>query len=319
MTRTTLAALALLLLAPATARAQEAAFPTSPRFVEIIKLAQEGRGDSARALIGKIIDTTPEGDPSYPEALYTAATIASSGSDQRLLFSRVAVEYGQSAWADKALLRLAQLDYGTGDTEGAVNRIRRLMTDYPTSSVMASAALWGARAAFERREYDVGCPWITRGLETAGDNVEIRNQLEFMKRRGTAAAMQPAEPPADSGRVAPVPVLRTPERRPIDTVEAKAAPVIAPAPPPAPPPSPPPAATPASPWRVQVAALSDPVAMRRVEGVIRRLGLTPYREAGPNGLTKVQAGPFATREAANARLDELTRAIGGKPFVTRAP
>jgi cell division septation protein DedD len=70
---------------------------------------------------------------------------------------------------------------------------------------------------------------------------------------------------------------------------------------------------------VQVAALSDPTAMTRVEGIIRRMGLTPYRVDGPNGLTKLQAGPFATREAANARLDELTKAIGGRPYVTRAP
>ena len=82
----------------------------------------------------------------------------------------------------------------------------------------------------------------------------------------------------------------------------------------------PPAPAPApveGPWRVQVAALSDPTAMRRVEGLIREIGLTPYRVPGPNGLTKMQAGPFTTREAANARLDELTRAVGGRPFVTR--
>ncbi len=323
MTRSLVTALALLLvLTPTAARAQESAFPTSPRFVEIIRLAQDGRGDSARAMIGRFLETTPEGDAAYPEALYTAATIAASGTEARLLFSRVAVDHSQSSWADKALLRLAQLDYGTGDTEGAINRVRRLMTDYPTSAVLADAALWGARAAFERREYDVGCPWITRGLERTGVDVELRNQLEFMRQRcvsgGGVELVTPA--PAESLKADRPPVLKTPERRPTDTVQVQRPPVMTPPPPPpAPAPTPSPAVQPDGPWRVQVAALSDPTAMGRVEGVIRRLGLTPFRVAGPNGLTKVQAGPFATRDAASARLDELTKAIGGKPFVTRVP
>jgi cell division septation protein DedD len=50
---------------------------------------------------------------------------------------------------------------------------------------------------------------------------------------------------------------------------------------------------------------------------VRRLGLTAYRVPGPGGLTKVQAGPFDSREAATARVAELTREVGGRPFVTR--
>lgn len=306
MTRSHLALLLLTMTAQgATLAAQEAAFPSTPRFVAIIRLAQEGFGDSARAEIGRYLEATPQSDPLYPEGLYTAATLATSGTDARLLFSRVAVEYSNSNWADKALLRLAQLDFGTGDTEGAINRVRRLMTDYPTSEVLASAALWGARAAFERRDYATACPWITRGLDHAADDIETRNQLEFMRQRCTAGIPATPVQPADTAR--PTPPLRTPERRPIDTAQAR----------PAPPPAPPPAAAASGPWRVQVAALSDPASIRRVEGLIREAGLTPYRVPGPSGLTKVQAGPFATREAANARLAELTRAVGGRPFVTR--
>lgn len=303
MTRVPYVALLLaMLLPPARAAAQEAAFPTTPSFVAMIRLAQEGRGDSARAAIARYLETTPPSDPLYPEGLYTAATIASSGNEARLLFSRVAVEHSNSAWADKALLRLAQLDFGTGDTQGAINRVRRLMTDYPTSSVMARAALWGARAAFEQRDFATACPWITRGLDHAGDDIETRNQLEFLRQRCTAGVIPP---PVAADTVRPSPPLRTPERRPVDTVEAR--------------PAPPPAAPVEGPWRVQVAALSDPAAMRRVEALIREQGLTPYRVPGPNGLTKLQAGPFASRDAASARVEALTRVIGGKPFVTRAP
>lgn len=306
MTRALSAALLLTLVLPgARAAAQEAAFPTTPRFVAMIRLAQEGRGDSARAAIARYLETTPHSDPLYPEGLYTAATIASSGNEARLLFSRVAVEHSNSAWADKALLRLAQLDFGTGDTQGAINRVRRLMTDYPTSEVLASAALWGARAAFEQRDLATACPWITRGLDQAGDDVETRNQLEFMRQRCTSGAAAVVPPPVAADTVRATPPLRTPERRPVDSAEAR--------------PAPPPVAPVEGPWRVQVAALSDPAAMRRVEALIREQGLTAYRVPGPNGLTKLQAGPFATREAASARVEALTRVIGGKPFVTRVP
>jgi hypothetical protein len=278
----------------ATLGAQEHALPTTPRFVEIVQLAQDGRADSARTTIGGILTAMRPTDADYPEALYTAATIASTGDEARLLFSRVAVEHQRSAWADKALLRLAQLDYGTGDTEGTMARVRRLMSDYPQSTVLGHAALWGSRAAFERQENGVACDWLERGVAAVGDDVELRNQLEFSRQRC-------------AGNVS-APVLRTPETRPIERPEVTQA---------APPP-PPPAATPtAGPWRVQAAAISDPAAIRRVEGIIRRLGLTPYRVPGPGGVTKVQAGPFDTREAASARVAELTREVGGRPFVTR--
>jgi cell division septation protein DedD len=103
---------------------------------------------------------------------------------------------------------------------------------------------------------------------------------------------------------APTPI-RTPETRPIDRPPVNQAP-------------PPPAAAPAAgPWRVQVAAISDPAAIRRVEGIIRRLGLTVYRVPGPSGTTKLQAGPFDSREAAAERVAELTREVGGRPFVVR--
>ena len=273
--------------------AQDHALPTSPRFTEIVRLAQDGRADSARTTIGGILMALRPTDADYPEALYTAATIASSGEEARLLFSRVAVEHPRSSWADKSLLRLAQLDFGTGDTEGAITRVRRLMSDYPQSPVLSHAALWGARAAFERQDNALACEWLERGIASAGDNVEVRNQMEFSRQRC-------------AGNISGAPPIRTPETRPIER------PPVTQAPPP-----PPPAAAPDGAWRVQVAAISDVAAIRRVEGIIRRLGLTAYRVPGPGGITKLQAGPFDTRDEASVRVAEFTREVGGRPFVTR--
>lgn len=281
----TLATLALLLVLPAAARAQADASP----FQDVVRLAQDGYGDSARVLIAKTLAKLPTNDPLYPEALYTAATVAKSGEEMRTLFSRVAIEFSSSAWADRSMLRLAQLDYGSGDSESAVGRIRRLFNDYPTSPVLPSAALWGSRAAFDHKDIQLGCDWLTKGLAIVGDDVELRNQLEFAKQRcAIGPGLEMAPPRADSLRAKP--------------------PTMRPAPPAA-----------AGKWRVQVAAISDKSAIRRAVQKIESTGLKAYQVAGPRGLTKLQAGPFTTREAAVAKVAALKAAVGGSPFVVQVP
>jgi hypothetical protein len=264
--------------------AQDSGLPKTPHFQEIVRLAQDGMADSARSLITKDLQSIDQSDPLFPEALYTAATIASSGDDARLFFSRVAVEYGRSSWADRALLRLAQLDFGRGEATRAVSQIERLITDYPDSPVFADAALWGARAAMEVDNPELACQWLNRGLAVVGDQVELQNQMEFSRRRcavglGTVVlgnADTPLQPAAVMDQQLPT-----------------------------------------GPWRVQVAAISNAAAIRRVESAILDAGLRVYRVPGPNGLTKLQAGPFATRAEALASVDALGEAVRSKPFVVR--
>lgn len=324
MTRTVLRSAALLLLGlamTAPLAAQDAALP-APRFQSIIRLAQDGRSDSARAMIATVLKETATTDPAYPEALYTAATIAASGDEARLLFSRISVEFARSGWGDKALLRLAQLDYGAGDSEGTVTRVDRLITTYPQSTVLSDAALWGARAALERGDAPRACTWLDLGLERVGENVELRNRIEYARRQCTAEARNQAAIPTP----APTPVtpVRTPERRPVEAAPVVRPPVEPPVTPPTTPTPPPTQPTPTPPaaagqWRIQVAAVSDPAAITRLERAIKTAGFTSYRSSSPSGLTRIQAGPFATREAAEAALPGLTKTVGGQPFVTKAP
>lgn len=283
------------------AAAQAPLPPTTPRFVEITRLAQEGYGDSARAVIARILTQTQPTEAAFPEALYTAAAVAKALPDARLHYARIAVEYPESPWADKSILRLAQLDYGSGNSETAVMRVKRLFTDYPESAVIPTAALFGARAAFERREGALACDWLTRGLQQVGTDLELKNQLEFARQRCT---------PEELARLAALPKTDSTRR-----------PVVQTPPPPAPSQVTPSSAgkTAASPWRVQAAAVSDAAAIRRVVQQLEQAGFTVYRVAGPNGLTKVQAGPFATREAAIAAVGRVRTAVGGAPFVVKAP
>jgi len=177
-----------ILLALSSLLAVPAAAQTDARLVTAVRLAQDGMGDSARAVMGRILAVTKPTDSLYPEVLYTVAVVASSAQDKRLYLQRVAVEYSRSDWADDALLQLAQLDYAGRNPAGTVQQIERLLADYPGSPIRATAALWGARAAFDQRDRALACQWVNLGLGAVGDDVELRNQLDYQQERCRAMA-----------------------------------------------------------------------------------------------------------------------------------
>jgi len=289
---------AIMAASPRALAGQAPILPTTPQLQEVVRLAQEGYGDSARAVVARIKIRTQTTDPIFPEVLFAAATVARTGEEMRNNFVKIVVDYPNSAWADKALLRLAQLDYGGGKYDGTIEKVHRFFTDYPNSNLLPSAALWGARAAFDRQQMQQACDWLTRGIAAAGSDVELKNQLEFAKQRcalNPGAEFAPVVP--ESLRVKSAPAAR-------DTVTTRA---------------PAPAKSPASPWRVQVAAIADRAAIARLVQQIERAGFTAYKVPGPRGLTKIQAGPFATREKAKAALPKVKAAVGGSPIVIAAP
>ena len=253
-------------------------------------------------------------DPSYPEALYTAGAVARTGDSMRTIFAKIAVEFSSSAWADKSLVRLAQLEYGYGNMDKVVADITRLFDDYPRSPVIATGALWGARAAFAQQKAPLGCGWLTKGIAAASDDLELKNQLQFAKQSCNIGAGVQYAPPVSESLRAPPPKADTAAHIPVTPPPPGAA-------------KPPAASAPvgkapagaASPWRVQVAAISDNVVIARVVKKIEAAGFKAYTVPGPSGLTKIQAGPFATRAAAVAGLPKVKAAVGGSPIVVAAP
>lgn len=163
---------------------------TDPELARAVRLAQEGSGDSARAITGRLLASVRDTDPKYAEVLYAAAVVAANPRDRRLHLQRIAVEFTQSEWADDALLQLAQLDYAARDAAGTVRQIDRLIGDYPESPLRATAALWGARAAIDVRDRERACRWSDLGLGAVGSDVELRNQLEFQRERCRAMARE---------------------------------------------------------------------------------------------------------------------------------
>jgi cell division septation protein DedD len=317
MTRRTWLAVALFtatMVSPAAAQMPLA--PTSPQFQEVVRLDQEGKPDSARALIAAKLSAMAPTDSDYPEALYTAAIVAKTGDETRRDYIRITVEYPQSHWADKALLRLAQLDYGTGNLDGVEQKVTRLFTDYPISPILPSAALWGARAAFERQHIQQACTWLDKGLSMVGDNIELKNQLTFAKQRCTISPGVEVVPQvADSLRAKP-PAPDTTKRPAPDT----ARPISPPSTPPLKrPPSPKPAVAETGTWRVQVAAISNRAAIDRLVNQLKDAGYKTYQLSGPHGLTRIQVGPYATREQASAQIAKLKKLAGGTPYPVQMP
>ena len=163
----------------------------------------------------------------------------------------------------------------------------------------------GARAAFDRQKLLQACDWLTKGLAGVGDDLELKNQLLFAKQRcnvGAGVTVAPVAP--ETLRAGPPPRTAT---DPTTRV------------PPTPPPGKAPARATASPWRIQVAAVTDKAVIGRLTQKLEAAGFKAYLVAGPRGLTKVQAGPFASRAAAVAQLPKVKAAVGGLAFVTAAP
>jgi sporulation related protein len=299
-----LASLPLSLFALAFVPASSAA-QNDPRLAAAVRLSQDGLSDSARAVAGRILAATQPTDSLYPEALYTMGLLAATEQDRRLYFRRVVVDHTPSVWADDALLQLAQLDYSSGSPAAAVRQIEQLLRDYPESPLTAQAAFWGARAAGDRREADIACRMADAGLAAVGDDVELRNQLEFQKQRcrslGASVAESAQRAVADSAAKARIAdsiaqAVAARNNRPPVRPTARAA----------------------AGYYVQISAVKTPAAATADAARVKRAGYTPVtvREAG---FLKVRAGSFGSQAEAAAAAADLAQKLGGRPFVVRVP
>ena len=299
------AALPLCVLASLLAVAPGAA-QNDPRLTAAVRLSQDGLSDSARAVAGRILAATSPTDSLYPEVLYTVGLLAATEQDRRLYLRRVVVDHTQSEWADDALLHLAQLDYSSGSPDAAVRQIDQLLRDYPESPLTAQAAFWGARAAGDRREAAIACRMADAGLAAVGNDIELRNQLEFQKQRCQSLVAMSAE---SAQRV----IADSIAKARADSIARANAPVR-------PPPRPSGGSSARLPagFYVQVSAVKTQAAATTESARIKGAGYTPvtFREGG---FLKIRAGAFPTQAKAAAAAADLARQLGGRPFVVRVP
>jgi len=258
----------------ATAPLRPCAAQSDPRLVSAVRLAQEGQGDSARAIVKRVLDATPAAQPLYAEAVYTSGVVANSAAEMERQFQRMAVEFNGSAWSDDALLRLIQLNFARGDLAAATRTAERLSSDYPQSEVIPEAALWTARAYFRTQNNADGCRWLADGLARADTlDVELRNGLVFLNGRCGQAASGPVGPGARDSM---------PARR--DSAG-------------------PPADRPAGPlWSIQIASSSTTALANDAVAKLGRDGFPGGYVVQDGAAYKVRVGKVATRAEADALL-----------------
>ncbi len=319
---------------------------TDPRLVDAIRQAQEGKGDTARTKVRRLLAATSPTDTLYPQILYTQAMVASEANEMRRQLQRVAVEYSSSSWADDALLRLVQLDYASGNLDGAARNLERIRLDYPGSALLPQASYWAARTYFDQKSPQLACGWIADGLAQSRGNIELQNQLGYLDQRCASVRADLARAPADSqpdlagggtdtaalpqtdsastpaapdrDATEPPPVAAPPQAEPPAPVAAQPDP---PTSEPAPPEPPPVASRPAgsaSRYRVQVTAVRVPATAEAVAARVRKQGLTAVI-VQEGGLYKVRVGDYPTRAEAAAALPDLKAKLGGSLFVVAEP
>ncbi len=197
------ALLLLLALAPASgARAQQDSLFTDSLLNAAVRLATEGQGDSARALVRGRLKAVAPTDSAYPRALYAAGIVATNADSALTYFRRVSIEYSPSPWAAPALVRQAQFAYAARDFATAVTSAERVLSDYPVTTARAAAAYWAGRAHLELNELAAACTRMEQAEAEAGPDVETANRARFYLQRCRAVA---PPPPPDTAAAAPKP------------------------------------------------------------------------------------------------------------------
>ena len=267
----------LVFLAISPAAAQQDSAP-----IDAGRLVTEGQGDSARALVRARLAAVAPSDSTYPEILYTAGLVAED-VDSALAYLRiVAFDYSQSDWADRALLRIAQLAYASGDFATTIRMSQRVLMDYPFSTVRSASAFWAGRAHLELGETADGCDLLSLASDSAGAEVEVANRARFYLQRceralataGDSAAPEPARP-----------------RAPLATRV----------------------------YSVQIAAVRSAASADEAMRTLRSSGYEPHVIRDADGFLKVRVGRLDTRAAASRLAAELKRKFEGEPFVVEEP
>ena len=176
--------LSLVALAPCRLAAQQ-----QSQLTAALRLAQDGRIDSARATLKRMEQSTVPTDTLFPGILYSSALISPTAEEVRQKLQRVIVEFPFSRWAEPSMIALAQLDYANGDPAGAGRTLDKFRTDHATSSLYPVAALWGARAGFDANDSSVACQWVRDGLARVGDDASTRAELIALGRRCAAGGI----------------------------------------------------------------------------------------------------------------------------------
>jgi cell division septation protein DedD len=266
----------MLVLASGAARAQE----TDSLVARVQQLVNAGNRPAARALADSALTVRTPGTTAYGEALYARAVATSDAGAAERDYLRVSVEYPFSARAEDAIFRVGQLRQARGDRAGARSQYERLAREYPTGPQTARASYWAGRLALDDGDLAAGCASLFTASERAAkDDVELRNQIEYLRNR----CMQPVAPPPPAPDSARADATSAPPAR--DTAGVG----------------------PTREFSVQVAAFAR---KRDADALVTRLKARGFqvRSVGAKAPYRVRVGRYASREEAVAAQGRMKAA-----------
>jgi predicted negative regulator of RcsB-dependent stress response len=252
-------------------------------FLRVQRLAANGEGEAARALVQREFEQAPTASPRFIEALYWRAVVAATAADAERDLRTLIVDYPLSPWSVEALMRLAQLEMTRRDMDQALAHLNRVIIEHPNSPQRPRASFWIARVRFEQGQLAEACRQLGDAARTApASQVELKNQIEYWSNRCSAAdtAMVTAAL-ADTGKHAAA------------AAEAAKAPTPAVPPPPA-----------KRQYTVQVGAYNTRSGAEALAASLREKGYES-RVFGEIAPFRVRIGRYATRSDAEKAANKL--------------
>ncbi|MBI3504536.1 MAG: SPOR domain-containing protein [Proteobacteria bacterium] len=153
---------------------------TDAAFQRARQLVNAGNGAAGRAVVDSVLRSTPEGSPTYGEALYWRARFAESAEQARLDYLRITIDYPLHARAADALLRLAQLEFARGDRAAARRYLDQLALEHGDGPTAAQGAFWLGRVLLEDGAVLDACAALAHAKEkTRAEDVELQGQITY--------------------------------------------------------------------------------------------------------------------------------------------
>lgn len=307
--------MAVLTFVPDAGAQTSTAPPNDSLFKRARRMVSEGKGAAGRAIVDSLLRLETEGSTGYGNALYWRGALAETAVEAERDYRRVIVEYPVSAYADDALLAIAELEQARGDRAAALQHLQRFVREHPVSTARGIAALAAARLAFEQRDTKTGCGLITDArASTSATDVELRNQIDYFNGRCAAAAAElavaapPAAPVETTTVKPPPPNTKGPVNRPATPTAApkQAAPIPTPTTEPAPAQPQPAPVKRAGNYTIQVAAYNTRPEAERLIAKLAKGGLTA-RVSGSAKPFRVRLDFYATRQEAAAEVAQLKK------------
>jgi len=214
------------------------------------EMVANGDPVAGRALLDSLMHASSPDSVSYADGLYWHAVLAQSAADAELDYRRIIVDYPTSPRVEDALVRIGQLELTRGEYDEALQHLRRVPAEHPSSPLRAKASYWIARTLFEKHDLPNACAAnADAAAYLSPSDVELKNQIDYQQPqcRGVAVVSPKVTPDASASAPVTAPkAVASASKSAGEKKHAKAAPVSAKTTPKTPPPATPAIAPPAA-------------------------------------------------------------------------